>query len=197
MLTGLGQTGTLLFLSLAYAAIAALLLNLNLSKPQSKWIRIGAILLVSGLYIGTWYGYQSTTGWASSAHLPDSFRVLWITIDEPDKAGGEPGHIYYWIRHLDEAGLPDGAPRAHSIDWQEAAAKAAQDALAAMSEGEQVNGRLSRNLISAGEPPVPGDNEGYSGEQAVSGAGGGQPEIEFIRVPPRELPAKPPPGSDY
>ena len=75
--------------------------------------------------------------------MPD-VRVLWITIEEPDKAQKEPGSIAMWVRSLDEAGLAYGVPRAHSIPWSEEAAEAAQEALENLEE--LLNGRMSRDL---------------------------------------------------
>ena len=57
-------------LSIAYALVAALLLNMNLVTPYSVWLKAGVILLTSVLYLGTWFGYQGLTGWATNQPLP-------------------------------------------------------------------------------------------------------------------------------
>jgi hypothetical protein len=124
--------------------------------------------------------------------MPDTFRLLWIDIDEPEKSDADQGYIHYWIRQLDEAGLPAGEPRAHRIHWSELAAEAAEDALLAMSEGEQLNGRLSRNLlVNDDRPEAEEAQDSPAGDENVSGTGGGEIVIEFLRAPPRSLPAKP------
>jgi hypothetical protein len=165
------------------------LLNLNLATRFSPWLKGAAIVVVSGLYVGSWFGYQGLLGWASPDPLPEDFRVMWITMDEPDKATGEAGTIYFWVRELDEAGLPMGAPRAHQITWDEESAEAAQQALDRMDEGELLNGRMSRNVVED-EPVAAEEGADYAGEQSVAGDGGQQPDFEFIRVPPPTLPAK-------
>ena len=73
-------------LSVAYALIAALLLNLNVATQYSTLLKSGVITLTSALYIGTWFGYQALTGWATNEALPEEFRVLYISIEERRKA---------------------------------------------------------------------------------------------------------------
>lgn len=179
---------TAILLSVAYAAVAALLLNLNLATRYAFWVKALCILLVSGLYLGSWTGVHGLMGWATAEAMPTEFRVLWITMDEPDKQTKVPGSIYFWVRELDEAGLPIGAPRAHKVAWSEDAAEAAQDALEQIEEGELLNGRLGRNLVADRDQADQAAD--YAGEQSVSGSGGQRPDFEFIRVPPPALPPK-------
>jgi len=105
--------------------------------------------LVSVFYSVTWFGHQSMLGWATSEDMPDAFRVLWITIDEPDKATKEAGGIFFWVRELDEAGLPQGAPRAYHVPFTEQAAEEAQAALGKMEEGDVMNGTISQTTQCA------------------------------------------------
>ena len=182
------MTAAVVLLSIAYAAVAALLLSLNLATRYAVWVKVLAILLVTGLYGATWAAWNGMLGWATPAALPMEFRVLWITMDEPDKRTHEPGAIFFWIRELDEAGLPIGAPRAHRIPWSEDAAETAQAALNELEEGELLNGRLGRNLVGEGE--TPNDQADYAGDSSVTGAGGERPQFEFLRVPPPSLPPK-------
>lgn len=182
------MTGTVFLLSLAYAAVAALLLSLNLATRYAFWIKAGTIILVTGLYAGTWFGLGGLMGWATAADLPEDFRVLWITMDEPDKGEKTPGSIYFWVRELDEALLPVGAPRAHQVPWSETAAEAAEAALTQIEEGELLNGRLSRGLVADSE--AENTEDAYVGEDSVTGNGGDRPAFEFVRVPPPALPPK-------
>lgn len=182
------MTGSVVLLSVAYAAVAALLLSLNLATRFAFAVKVGVICLVTGLYAATWFGLNGLLGWATPATMPDQFRVLWIVMDEPDKATRAPGSIYFWVRTLDEAGLPSGAPRAYRVVWTETAAEAAQAALAELEEGELLNGRIGRNLVDTEEAHE--DGADYAGEQSVSGDGGERPEFEFVRVPPPALPPK-------
>jgi hypothetical protein len=182
------MTPLVLALSLAYAAVAALLLTFNLGTRFGPWIKGAAIVAVSALYAVTWVNLGGLMGWASPDPMPENFRVLWISSDEPDKVSGADGTIYFWIRALDEAGLPAGAPRAHRIPWSESAAEAAEEAMARIEEGELLNGHLGRGVVAESEKPP--EEAGYAGEDSVTGGGGERPLFEFVRVPPPALPAK-------
>jgi hypothetical protein len=180
------MNGPILALTLAYTAIAALLLNLNLSTRFSPWLKTAGIIVVSALYAGSWYGYQGLRGWASPDPLPENFRVLWITMDEPDKAAGGPGTIYFWVRELDAAGLPSGVPRAHRVRWNESSAEAAQHALERMDDGELLNGRTGPD---AADTLRAGSESAYAAQASIA-EGDRRPEFEFFRVPAPTLPPK-------
>lgn len=186
------MTSVIVALSLAYAGVAALLLNLNLTSNYSALIKSLAIALVTGFYVLAWQGHVSLLGWATSADFPEEFRVHWITIDEPDKASGGDGTIFFWLRELDEAGLPLGEPRAHRVPWDEKTAEEVQQALSALEEGELLNGRMNRQVMNP-ETEIPEQTEHYDDAPTVSGSSGDRPQFEFARVPPPALPAKPTP----
>ena len=59
MLTAVGLT-------IAYVAVGALLLNLNLATRRPVAVKVLAILLVSALYAGVWYGHRALMGWATT-----------------------------------------------------------------------------------------------------------------------------------
>lgn len=187
------MTGVAVALTVAYVAVAALLLNLNLATRWNVFVKAGAVVLVTALYAVAWQGHKGLLGWATGESLPDEFRVHWITIDEPDKAAGTAGTIYYWARELDAAGLPHGQPRAHRVRWDEATAEAAEAALQQLEDGELLNGRISRQIVDSVAPPPPVDGADYGGDLA-SGSSGDRPQFEFSRVPPPALPSKPPPS---
>ena len=184
------MTGSVLVLTLAYVALAALLLNLNLATRYPSRIKALAIVLVTGLYVASWYGYRGLTGWATVEALPEKFRVHWLMIEDPDKQLGSPGGIFFWVRELDAAGFPIGDPRAHRVPWSESAAREAESARARMEEGELLNGRLSRNVLDPDDAvESASDFAGDAGQPAAA-----DPGFEFSRVPPPALPPKSPPS---
>ncbi len=134
------MTGTILILTCAYAAVAALLLNLNLASPHSRKLKATAIVLVSGLYAGVWHGSLGLLGWPSEAALPDAFRVYWIFLDEPGKGSDVEGGIYFWVRHLDDNRTPVGDLRSFKLAWEKDIAEYAQVALEEIEGGSPVNG---------------------------------------------------------
>lgn len=177
-------------LSLAYALIAALLLILCVGTKASYVAKCSAIIVVSAFYVMTWFGYRDSLGWATPATMPESFRVLWITIDDPDKKSREPGAIFFWLRVTDEAGIPVGEPRAYKMPWSIELAEKAQVALEKMDEGEQLNGRRSNNILTDQDnSDIPED--GYEGGDTPSGEDGFSPTFEFVEIPPPSLPKKP------
>lgn len=179
-------------LSLAYALIVALLLNLSLASRWGLAVKLGAIVIASGFYIVAFEGHKQLMGWATSAVMPEQFRLHWITIEEPDKASRLPGSIFFWISELDAAGLVASEPRAHRLPWDEATAQAAEEALAALTEGEPLDGFISRGAVTAEEDPA-GQGERAGRSANPSGDDGHQPSFEFRRVPPPTLPPKPHP----
>lgn len=184
-----------LVLTLAYVMVAALLLNMNLATRYSAGVKALVIVLVSLLYFGAWHGYRGLMGWPTPDPLPEGFRVLWISIDEPDKASGLPGSLDYWVRALDSAGLASGPPRAHRLVWSEAEAEAAQEALDRMDEGEVLDARRTRlPLANLDEAPVSQEEEW--GNRVSSGEEVRRSKFEFMAVGRPSLPAKqsPPPG---
>ena len=56
------MTTVIVALSLAYAGIAALLLNLNLTSNYSALIKSLAIALVTGFYVLAWQGHTNLLG---------------------------------------------------------------------------------------------------------------------------------------
>ena len=179
---------TAIVLALAYAATAALLLNLNLAARLARWIKFAAIVGVSMLYMVTWHGLSDLLGWAAAEPMPADFRLHWVVIEEPDKVTGADGKIYFWIRELDEAGLAEGAPRAYQVPWDEDTAEAAEEALEELEGGQLLNGRMSRQIIN---PDLISPDPTAQYRQDESGSTGQQTLFEFIRLPPPTLPPKP------
>jgi hypothetical protein len=166
-------------------------LNMNLATRYSARVKALVIVLVSLLYFGAWHGYRGLMGWPTPDPLPEKFRVLWISIDEPDKANGLPGSLDYWVRALDSAGLASGPPRAHRLVWTEAEAEAAQEALDRMDEGEVLDARRSRApLARVNEAPVLEEEEW--GNRISPGEDVRRSKFEFMAVGKPNLPGKPP-----
>ena len=100
-----------LLLGIAYAVVAALLLNLNLASPWRREIKLAAIFLVTALYVGAYIGAQNLRGWAIAEPPASPFKLHWAVIEEPDKVNGTPGRIYILAQPMG-AGGSCAAPRA-------------------------------------------------------------------------------------
>jgi hypothetical protein len=180
-----------LALAICYAAIAALLLNLNVASSWSFKVKAAAILLVTAFYGVTWYGIIGLEGWPTREQMPERFQLQWVAIDEPDASHDSDGAIYFWVRHF-EAGGRGGEPRAYAIPYDDPSADAARDALALLQEGKRVEGRMTLQALEPNRDP---DEEEAASEPAEIPAGGGPadlPAFEFREMPPPELPAKAP-----
>lgn len=188
------MTLTVVVLTLAYVGVAALLLNLSLGAAiRFGWsIKLGAIFAVTALYVAAWVGHNGLMGWPTSERMPEDFRLHWVTVNEPDKVTGADGSIFFWVRELDEAGLPQGDPRAYRVPWDEETAEAAEAALELLQGGKPLNGRMSRQAIDPDADMTPEEGTDYAGDDGASGIGA-RPRFKFVRVIPPALPAKPVP----
>ena len=169
-----------------YVLLGVLLLSLNLRSRWSWWIKAGAILLTSAAYYLTYHSVDELKGWPVPDPLPERFAVHWVQVDEPDKATGEEGRSYIWLRHLDDLEQPVGKPRVHEILFDDVLAQRTQEVLASLMDGQQINGFVRmRETVNDQEAGSGGQNKGNLGNQE-SGL-----MIEFKEVGKVALPPKP------
>lgn len=187
-------TTTVVLLSAGYAAVAALLLSLNLASAWRWPIKLGGILIVSGLYIGTYIGAGGLTGWASRSAMPDYFRLHWAIVTEPDKFSGEDGRILVWAEALDQSDRSLSPPRAFELPYDDALAQRLERALGLVSEGQAVTGSLKtgdadQHADDEGSPEMGKNNGGPQGD-AAGRTSGPPPELYFEQMRPPPRPAK-------
>lgn len=185
---------TQILMSISYVAVAALLLSLNIASTWRWQIKMAAIVLVSALYVGTYFGAKELPGWPSRAELPDYFRLHWGIITEPDKYSGEEGRILVWAEALDDNDQSLGSPRAHKLAYDDDLAERIEAALGLVSEGHSVTGNLKDE--GEGEEAEDGENSAETAEpgggdgDAVFSTTGAPPEVHFEQMKPPEQPAK-------
>jgi hypothetical protein len=182
-----------ILLIMGYVTIAVLLLLTLIWAPYGIRSKIASIVIVSCFYFATFKGFETLMGWPTTATPAEVFRTVWISIEEPDKLNKTPGAIYYWLRDLDEAGIPQSAPRAYQIEWSIQSAVIAQEALSRLEKGERLNGRLSRNILKKGNNNT--ENQQSLGNKALPGQELDRPSFEFTAVSTPTLPLKPAAGS--
>ena len=185
---------TIILLTLAYVAIAALLLNLNLSSSWGAGIKFSGIVLVTLFYFVSYQGIRDLSGWPSNEELPEEFRVVWVNVEEPDKVTGTKGSIFLWLRQLDEQSQePVGKPRAFEIAYDADTAEDVEEALAQIGKGKKLNGKRSRQALKPEEkqPDVESTDDDRTGEDGSEPSGINDFRIEFREIPPPELPPKP------
>ncbi len=183
-----------LALTLAYAAVAALLLNLNVASAHPRWVKTGAIAVVTGLYAGAWHGTHALLGWPTDETLPERFRLYAIVVDEPDRRRGHAGGIYFWVRNVDEDGIPVGEPRSYVEPWSRELAQVAQNAQEELAGGALLEGSFDGSASDAVED---GDGQSRGGSDAdgplLTEPHEERSRFEFREVKRPELPPKPPP----
>ena len=171
-------------LTLAYVAVAALLLNLNLATPRRGAIKVIAIVLVTALYVGAWQGHKALLGWASDDPLPERFRLHYATVEDPDKASRTPGTIYLWVSSLDGPAARR-EPRAYRITWDAETARAVLDALAEVERGVAMEGS-TKGLSETGRVRMVEPAERAQADDAGASPG----KLDFRPVPTPALPPK-------
>jgi hypothetical protein len=189
----------------AYAVIAVLLLSLNIASLWRWPIKAGAIVVTSGLFVGTYMAIEGMIGWPSSDHLPARASFLASRIVEPDKFTGDPGVIFVWLQSIDEQDLPVGEPRAYKIAYNKSVAKQVVEAQRLRGQGRDVVGTFDYSAEKPAEQPAPGgipvvgqDPASLRDVETRPGGAGGMFSMNqdlhavFVEMPPLPLPDKVP-----
>ena len=188
-------------LTIAYVAIAILLLSLNLTSSWRWWIKGAAIAITTVLYGLTYQSVESLLGWPADARMPKHFQLHWGTVVEPDKFLGTPGAIFLWVEELDEQNYPVGTPRSFRQPYSKELAEKVQKAVANIEAGHQQAG-TAEDVENAGEQnEQQGENIQMAGQQNNDDQGGSERDpdallnrqntLEFHDLPPPQTPDKP------
>ena len=111
------MTTAIIGITIAYIALAALLLNLNLYSRWPAWVKISAIVVVSALYYITYISLQNFLGWPTKTELPDQFIMLSARVDEPNKQKSDDGAVYLWLLPLNNEGIAYSSPRSYKVPY--------------------------------------------------------------------------------
>ena len=178
-----------LLLGLAYAALAALLLTLNLETKYRRETKIGAIAAVTLLYLATYHGAQNLRGWAITDEPPNPFKLHWAVVEEPDKARGTKGAIYILGQKLTSRGLATGEPRLYELPFSPELAEQVDDALQKKEDGRDLEARLS---YKAATPDDVDKIQQRDGNKARPDSAGEEErlKLDFRELPGSDLPPK-------
>ncbi len=110
------MTGAIVGITVAYIALAVLLLNLGFYSRWPVWVKGGAILITTILYFVTFSSLQRFGGWPTGSDMPREFVVLSTYVEEPDEALNTEGGIYLWVLARGEEQV-DTIPRAYRLPY--------------------------------------------------------------------------------
>jgi hypothetical protein len=136
------MTFTILTLTAAYALVASLLAYLLLLS-RLHWVFKGlASLSVVALIPLTFFGVGELRGLPSDGDIPDSFRMLWAQVTEPNPLQGEKGRVFLWLQRLDQDNFPIGQPRAYQLPYSDDLKIKVNEAMGRISQGEDIQGKV-------------------------------------------------------
>jgi len=194
----------IVLLTIAYAALGALLLTVLAHLPVARWAKIAAIGAMSVFNIGVFFWSQGLVGWSSATAVPERFQVLWTRVIEPNPSRGLPGAIHLWVETLDENNIPSGEPRAFVLPYAPALAAKASTAQSEIKKGNPQGGRAQifagdvettaiegANVRTVSQGAAPGgDPSGGGGMLDPSVLGGQSKSVDLIPLPKPVLPPK-------
>ena len=166
-----------MLLSGVYAALALLLISLNLKSAWRWQIKVLATGLALPTSLGAFLSTQALLGWPSEAALPRDFQLHAALIEEPTARDAESGAIYLWITPWTSIETetapplePNRRPRAFDLPYSRDLHQKVDSMRERLARGELVTGRHA---------PV-------SGWERRFGKQGG--EIDLEAPPPPPLP---------
>jgi hypothetical protein len=194
----------IVLLTIAHAALSALLLAVLVHLPARRAIKIAAIVAMSALNIGVFFWSQGLVGWSSATAVPARFQVLWTRVVEPNPSRGLPGAIHLWVEALDENNIPSGEPRAFVLPYAPPLAGKASEAQSEIKQGRPQGGRAETFVPGIEPTPVDGatvrtasqgtapggDPSGGAGMLDPSVLGGQTRSVDLIPLPRPLLPPK-------
>lgn len=191
------MTFVIIALASSFAVLIALLVIAVMASRLPIILRGLLTIMAITLMFVTYWGVSEIRGLPSDTALPAQFRMHWARILEPNKISGENGSIFLWVEALDEDNYPSGLPRAYQLPYTPELADAVEQALAAISDGEEVAGQIEEGaaeISTAEQLAIELDGEQNSqnntalGERVIAIDFG---DIRFGAVPAPITPEKP------
>jgi hypothetical protein len=196
-------------ISLAFFVLGSLLLWFIIGSKGGWSLKALVIALVLYSCLSINISLDDLFGWPSGQSLPESFRVHWIEIKEPNKRTGEKGSIYTWVTNTGDHDKKsqDGwrslfvslqnydptEPRSYRLPYSKELHKTSQEALNKLKKGGMVGGKSRGKGGGKGKGKSKGQ-KGRGGKGKGEGKGGGSlsnsNDIIFHDLPPSRLPDK-------
>jgi hypothetical protein len=197
--------GHVVLLTIAYAALGALLLLVLARLAVARRVKLAAIGAMCVFNICVFFWLQSLLGWSAATAVPARFQLLWARVVEPDPSRDAAGAIHLWVEALDTNNIPSGEPRAFVLPYSLELASRVAVAQSEIQNGNPQGGYgLTDNIGQpTGETALEGANsrtltQGVTPGGDPSGGGlldpsvlGGQSKVvDLIPLPKPLLPPK-------
>lgn len=142
------MNGAVVGITVAYVALAVLLLSLNVYSRWPAWVKLSAVVLTGALYYVTYLSLEGLSGWPARSSLPKEFVMLSGYVKEPDKTSGDEGRVYLWVLSLEKERV-SSAPRAYHLPYSpllhreiEEAGKRLRRGIKQLGKTETVKGKV-------------------------------------------------------
>jgi hypothetical protein len=190
-------------LTIAYAALGALLLIVLVRLSVPRGGKLAAIAVMAVLNIGVFFWTQGLLGWSAATAVPERFQLLWSRVVEPNPSRGLAGAIHLWVEALDENNIPSGQPRAFVLPYSPGLAVKAIEAQSEIEKGNPQGGRSQTfspdiepsaidgaNVRTVTQGATPGGDPSGGGVLDPSVLGGQSKTVDLIPLPKPLLPPK-------
>ncbi|HEX2842691.1 hypothetical protein [Hyphomicrobium sp.] len=197
-----------LYLTIAYAALATVLLIVLARVALPRAVKIAIIAVMGVFNVAVFFWSQSLLGWSAGTAMPERFQVLWTRVLEPNVSKQFPGAIHLWVEELDERNIPSGEPRAYVVPYSVALARKTAEAQSEIKKGNAQGGKAGAvdlppnvessategitgvNIRTVSQGAVPGGDPSGGGVLDPSSLGGQSKSIDLIPLPKPLLPPK-------
>ena len=198
-------------IALAFLIMTALSLWI-LIGAKGHWIfKTGFIAATLFFSIGMWNSFNNLLGWPTTEKVPDTFEILWVVVEEPNKRTNDPGAIYIWIKNLepedDHFSLSFNSndmskdSRLYKLPYNRAMHEQVPGILDKVKRGERFIATMGNGAGGEGSGEGNGEGEGEGeGLEGRQGQGQGQgqgshsqeQDAVFHQLPPSRFPPKNP-----
>ena len=123
----------------SFVLVGVILLGLSLYSRWSLSTKVAGIVCVTSAYFLVYFALPRMLGWPSDNQVPRRFNLQAVYLQEPDKATGEAGNVFFWANDL--APNADPRPRAYHMPFKASYKSVLQEA----------QGKLRQNIPQQGE----------------------------------------------
>lgn len=132
----------------AFVVVTLILLGLGLYARWPLRTKVAGIVLVTAAYLLVYFALPRMLGWPTDRQVPRRFNLYGVYIQDPDRATGEPGAVFFWAGDL--APGADPRPRAFRMPFKASFKSVLQEA----------QGKLRQNIPQEGEIELDDEPEG-------------------------------------